>query len=370
MHKLLASYKHVHREVFTMNKKISQPRWKMPEYKQRQINDAGDIVRNININAPEQQEALQIIDNWRAAHAYPLHVFYMNLRRMALNHKDKDIIVVERLKRIKSILAKLQREKKMLLVRMQDLGGCRMILPTLQDVYDYSSTFQNSRIRHILKKTNDYIQNPKESGYRSLHLIYKFQTDTPEKEIFNQYNMLIEIQFRTHLQHIWATAVEAIGIFTNQALKSGQGDESIKRFFVLVSSIFAIKEKCPIIPNTRGNKAALIEEIKKINQTHHILDQLRALKTIINVEEDNISDKHGYYILQLNYESHMLKKLFFKPSEIELASRLYDHLEQQKANSLIDTVLIRASSLGTVKKAYPNYFLDITEFVNIVSKYI
>jgi ppGpp synthetase/RelA/SpoT-type nucleotidyltranferase len=226
---------------------IDQPRWKIPEYTQRQINDAGITIRNNASTNSEKAQALEVIDNWRSAHAYPLHVFYMNLRGKAESRSD--VITAERLKRLDSIAGKLQRESGMDLYRMQDLGGCRVVLPTLEDVYSFSHKFQNSRIRHELKKTNDYIQNPKPSGYRSLHLVYRFQSDTPEKEVFNRYNMLIELQFRTHLQHVWATAVEAIGAFTNQALKAGQGEKSIKRFFVLVSSLFAIREGCPVVPN-------------------------------------------------------------------------------------------------------------------------
>lgn len=219
---------------------ISQPRWKTPEYTKKQINDAGILIRNAVSSPKDRTEALKIIDNWRSSHAYPLHVFYMNLRGKAGSRND--ILVAERLKRIESIVGKLQREEGMQLYRMQDLGGCRMVLPTLNEVYQYSEKFGTSRIRHELKKRNDYIINPKTSGYRSLHLIYRFRTDTPDKEIYNQYSMLIELQFRTHLQHIWATALETIGLFTNQALKAGQGNEEILRFFVLVSSLFAIRE--------------------------------------------------------------------------------------------------------------------------------
>lgn len=51
---------------------ISQPRWKEPEYTQKQINKAGDIIRDPKKNNKEKEKALIIIDNWRAAHAYPL----------------------------------------------------------------------------------------------------------------------------------------------------------------------------------------------------------------------------------------------------------------------------------------------------------
>ncbi len=347
---------------------INQPRWKEPEYTKKQINDAGSIMRDGTVSEKNRQEALRIIDNWRSAHAYPLHVFYMNLRGKAGSRSD--ILVAERLKRLDSIVGKLQRESGMQLYRMQDLGGCRMVLPTLEEVYSFSEKFRNSRIRHEFKKEHDYIKEPKKSGYRSLHLVYKFRTDTTDKEIYNQYPMLIELQFRTHLQHIWATALETIGFFTNQALKAGQGNEDILRFFVVVSSLFAIKEGCPVVPGTVNDEKELISEIEIINGRHHVLDMLKAIRMVIDHDADKSRDKRGYYILQLNYETHFLKQWFFKPSELEKANMLYDYLEEKRGDAPLDIVLVRASSYATVKEAYPNYFMDIGEFVEIISKYL
>jgi len=90
---------------------IKQPKWKTPEYSKRQINDAGDIMRNPNASDEEQKSAIRVIDNWRASHAYPLQVFYMNLRR--LQGSREDIIVAQRLKRLKSITAKLSDQPAM-----------------------------------------------------------------------------------------------------------------------------------------------------------------------------------------------------------------------------------------------------------------
>lgn len=122
--------------------------------------------------------------------------------------------------------------------------------------------------------------------------------------------MLIELQFRTHLQHIWATSLETIGLFTNQALKAGQGNQEILRFFVLVSSLFAIRGGCQVAPGTIDDEKELISEMEQINDQHHILDMLKAIRTVIDHDAERVPDKLGYYILQLDYEKHMLKRWF------------------------------------------------------------
>lgn len=220
----------------------NKEKWEVPKYSGNQINKAGKIIADPFSTSEERKKALVILNNWRAAHAYPLQIICSNLRK-----KNPNAIVVQRLKRLESITGKIQRFPEMQLYKMQDLGGCRVIVDTIEQVYEAVDKYKNSRIRHILKREYDYIANPKQSGYRSYHMVYQFYSD--KKDTYNK-NMFIEVQFRTKLQHMWATAVEMMGIYTNSNLKSSQGDYDILRFFELVSSIFAIEEKMPVCPNT------------------------------------------------------------------------------------------------------------------------
>lgn len=110
--------------------------------------------------------------------------------------------------------------------------------------------------------------------------------------------------------------------------------------------------------------------MEQINDQHHILDMLGAIRTAIDHDAERVPDKRGYYILQLNYEEHMLRRWFFKPSELDTANKMYDHLEENRGSAPLDIVLVRAASYSTVKAAYPNYFMDIGEFVNIVKSYL
>lgn len=302
-----------------------------------------------------------ILNNWRAAHAYPLQVICSNLRQ-----KNPNAIVVQRLKRLESITGKIQRFPEMQLYKMQDLGGCRVIVDTIEQVYNAIDRYKFSRIRHILKREYDYIANPKESGYRSYHMVYQFHSES--KDTYNK-NMFIEIQFRTKLQHMWATAVEMMGIYTKSNLKSSQGDYDILRFFTLVSSLFAIEEKMPICPNTSKWADELISEIKYLDNKNNIISTLSGLNVSINHASNkyNQKDKNLYYIILLNYDKMTVTVKPFKSSNLETATKLYGKIEQ---GSNINVVLVSASSFETLRLAYPNYFADISYFVTKLRRVI
>lgn len=344
---------------------ISQPKWKRPTYSKKQINKAGDAVRRESCSDSERAFALKVIDEWRASHAYPMHVFYINLRQRAKNNSS--VIVAERLKRLTSIVGKLQREKTMQLYRMQDLGGCRVILPTVEEVIRFKNDLYNSRIRHVFSGEKNYIESPKTSGYRSIHNIYKFRTDTKKNEIYNNYDFLIEIQFRTHLQHLWATAVEVMGLLERENLKASQGNKDTMRFFALVSSLFAEQEGTPRVPNTPVDSNDCKTELRELNDKLHLIDKLEAVNLSIR-DSNNQSIANGYVVLELNYDNHELRYTFYKPNEIEIANEYYDSKEDNSNN--LDVVLIRTNSFKDLKKAYPNYFLDISEFISRVKAFI
>lgn len=343
------------RNEWYSNMDKTKEKWEVPQYSKSQINKAGKIIADSSSATEDRESALTILNNWRSSHAYPLQVMASNLRL-----RNPDAIVVQRLKRLESITEKLERYSDMKLYRMQDLGGCRVIVEGIKDVYETLNRYKNSRIRHILKREYDYIQKPKDSGYRSYHMVYQFQSD--KKETYNK-NMLIEIQFRTKLQHVWATAVEMIGIYTKSQLKASKGDSNILRFFVLVSSVFAKLENMPICPNTVDDYNILVSEIKSIDRKTNIISMISAFSTAINhVTKNDRLKKNGYYVLQLNYKKKALKIHSFHKSQIELATKTYNAIESQNIPH-IDAVLVSATSFDALRAAYPNYFTDISDFV-------
>ena len=81
-----------------------------------------------------------------------------------------------------------------------DIAGIRVICSFKEDIYKLAKCLlQQDDITLIEKK--DYIKNPKESGYRSLHLIVEvpvFFSDHKE-------NMRVEVQIRTIAMDFWAS---------------------------------------------------------------------------------------------------------------------------------------------------------------------
>lgn len=334
--------------------------WKKFEYPKKQIDKAGVKVSTMESSSQEYKNALTIVDNWRAAHGYPLYIITNKLKRMTRN---KRIFVVHRLKRLESIVAKLKRNEHMSLRNMQDLGGCRVVVPKIEDVYKVADEFENSRVRHKLVKENDYIKEPKKDGYRSLHRVYKYVSDDKE----SPYNgMKIEIQFRTLTQHYWATAVEVMGICTKTNLKAGVGDEQVKRFFVLASNLLAMSEMQSLVPGTSGSLRENISEIKKIDDEFHIINKLKAISTMVKVTKD--IEKAGYYLLNLNLDEMKLSIKGYKTTDFKQAVYDYDFFERIGNNH--DVVLVSASSAKDLKKAYPNYFGDVGQFIGKIEKLI
>lgn len=147
----------------------------VPNESKNQINKAGHILVE-NLPSKDLQWARDLVDRWRACHAYPINTFQASLMGK-LKSFPQDPIAAQRLKRMPTIIDKLKRYPAMKLTTMQDIGGVRAILGSVQDVYKLADEYRKSkRLAHELIDEKNYIQNPRsEDGYRSLHLIYRYK---------------------------------------------------------------------------------------------------------------------------------------------------------------------------------------------------
>jgi putative GTP pyrophosphokinase len=347
----------------------------VPSISKSKINEAANLIARGKVksgitSSEDIEDALDTVNAWRVAHTYPLNTFKVNLRGKVRHLKDP--IVAQRLKRMPTILDKLNREPTMEYTNMQDIGGVRAILNSNKEVKEIVKKYKDSR-NHILVNEKDYITNPRHAdGYRSHHLIYKYDNHL---KIAEQYNGLrIEVQLRTKLQHIWATAVETMGAILGQQLKSRQGEEAWLEFFAVVSSAFAHIEKSPLVPKyahlSKKETFQLVKEKEaELNAIEKLLSFSTAMRHVYNDEGRVGRPKSGYVLLKLNMEDRSITIIPYKKEEAERASFAYEQLENEaQSNPMLDSVLVSVGPLDELKKAYPNYFLDVRGFIGELMK--
>ncbi|MFO1483906.1 MAG: RelA/SpoT domain-containing protein [Verrucomicrobiaceae bacterium] len=339
----------------------------VPQYSKGQINRAGDILV-----APESYSpfdlvwADEVLTNWRASHGYPINTFQATLRKK-LRSIDGSAIVAQRLKRTPSIIFKLKRFDGMKMARMQDIGGLRAVVGSVAKVRKLEEAYRSSRFSHVLVSSKNYLDQPKNDGYRGIHLIYRYCNEgAPE------YNGLsLELQLRTRLQHAWATAVETMGTFLGQALKSGQGESEWRSFFSTASAALTIVERTAQLPEFAGiDSDEVFEQLAQSEQRLRVLEKLHGFA----IAADRITTERGqgaYHLVVLDSVKRTVSIHPYPLSRLELANQHYAKIEQRtKAGEPIEAVLVSAGPIDALRKAYPNYFLDTQEFVQQIRKII
>lgn len=81
-----------------------------------------------------------------------------------------------------------------------DIAGVRVVCPFISDVYHVAGMLINQTDVEVMR-VKDYIETPKENGYRSLHLILMVDVFFSDQKR----RVPIEIQFRTIAMNFWAS---------------------------------------------------------------------------------------------------------------------------------------------------------------------
>ncbi|MEZ6056591.1 MAG: RelA/SpoT domain-containing protein [Planctomycetaceae bacterium] len=339
----------------------------LPQFSKNQINRAGEIIKAPgNCSSTDQEWATEVLANYRACHGYPINTFQATLRGK-LRSIDPNAIVAQRLKRTPSIVLKLQRFHGMQLARMQDIGGLRAVLSSVKLVRQLEKSYRDARFKHTLTSSKDYIAEPKADGYRGVHLIYRYNNENAA-----EYNGLsLELQIRSRLQHAWATAVETMGTFLGQALKSGQGETRWREFFVKASAALSCIEKSPQIPGFEGyDEHAIFRAVAETEASLRVLEKLQGFA----IAADQIIASHGqgaYHLIVLDSEKRTVTITPYATARLEIATNAYAKVEARTRNGEpVEAVLVSAGPIESLRRAYPNYFLDTQEFIREIKAVI
>ena len=165
-----------------------------------------------------------------------------------------------------------------------------------------------------------------------------------------------------------------MGTFLGQALKSRQGDREWIDFFAIVSSAFAYREKRPPVPrfaHLSRKKTSLA--VAKAESSLGALDQMSAFSVAV----DDITKRRGqgkrwsFHLIVLNSLESTVEISAYDRDDFAQAMADYSRSEKEAAaGKRIEPVLVSTGPINTLRHAYPNFFLDIGEFVSIVRRIV
>ena len=159
-----------------------------------QITEFVDIMQVYEGAMYEISTKLEILDN----------EFQVRFSHDPIHHMER------RLKSVNSIIGKLERKGLPLAVNsikdnLFDVAGIRVICNYRDDVYSVSNYLSAQSDIQVLR-VKDYIKNPKQNGYRSLHVIYAVPVFLSSGAHYTP----VEVQFRTIAMDYWASLEHAL----------------------------------------------------------------------------------------------------------------------------------------------------------------
>lgn len=330
------------------------------KYTKGDLDRAGSRLREHPLGV-DAGDDLAMLENWRASHLYVINTFQAFLRNRRNRFTDGEITIAQRLKRRPTIIDKLRREPGMSLSRMHDIAGCRLIFDEVEHLHSFRNGVLNSRAGHELvgdSNRYDYIAKPKLTGYRGIHDVYKYKVRSQGGKKWN--GLRIELQYRTRVQHSWATAVEISDIINSSRLKFNEGGENVSRLFLLASEI--VSRALEGMPGFCRDliSSEILEEFDYLESTTRTISSLRGLTST----EFTQSSKGARFFILVNYISGFDegKSMAFGFKDAYAALEKYSILENDLF-SKAEVVLVNAKERDAIKLAYTNYFSDASQFL-------
>ncbi|MFT0534427.1 RelA/SpoT domain-containing protein [Castellaniella hirudinis] len=307
-------------------------------------------------------ESEDVFDEYRKRHLSPLSKTTLEIQKM-LSSYGADYYIAHRLKRKPQILRKLNR-LSVRLTQLQDIGGCRIIVPKNRDV-NHIFEFLKKKSEHeagfnIVKITDYREKGRDDTGYRSLHVIMG-------RDGFN-----LELQIRSRIQHYWSESIERTSVIYGHYIKEKEGDPEVIYYFKTLSDVFYEIESGREPSSAQKIKIdALREECEKIitqSDKRKVFDSFvdeGVIKTLTEKESKNPSGlKNWILIFDWNQGCFVSWDIVSQdPSE---AVDTYIHYENMyPSHDGYEVVLIGSSEIATVRQTHSHYF-GIESYTNIL----
>ena len=170
--------------------------------------------------------------------------------------------VTGRVKKLSSILDKMQKKNitfDEIDTYIEDIAGIRLICQFVEDIDDVVTLIKNrSDMKVITEK--DYINNMKDSGYRSYHMIVLYNVETMD----GSREIKVEFQIRTLAMDFWSTCEHSlqykykknIPIEIKERLRSAADN-----IIALDMGMSTIRNEIKTAQSSFETRATLVEEI-------------------------------------------------------------------------------------------------------------
>ncbi len=316
-----------------------------------------------------------LVDQWRAAHGYVINTF-QSWFKGHIARRSQDVEFAQRLKRKKTVIDKLKRQKSdgqpliSDLASMHDFAGCRMIFNTVNDLVNFRKYMHSSNVmrnvKHELRHESDkynYIESPKSTGYRGIHDVYQHfprgHRDTPSTSRPWD-GLMVEVQYRTRAQHAWATAVEISDILDNERTKFDLKETERGKFFSIASEIIARRHEHIERAYQGVTTEELQYQLQLLENQFGIMQRLQALKQF---EDENKLQEHN--VLNIVRDPNGTLRLEVFPFT-SAAPAIEKATELENSGESLNAVYVRADSPKQLRSAYRNYFNDPVDFVKLL----
>lgn len=330
-------------------------------YSKGVVSKAGATMVSPASSLSEREQAKEVVNYWREIHGEVLQRALEDIE--GLDSVDETVLVAGRIKKLDTIIDKLRRPlTPSELHTIYDIAGCRLIVEDSSRLEAVCRELSELPVYDEAKtRKHDYIARPRSSGYRGRHVILHYE------DLASGHRLFVEVQVRTKMQHDWATAVEMHDAAVKTRLKFNEIDNAPGRFFRKAALLIAQLEEQGSV-DARSIRL-LSEGRSELPDALRAVEILKAACGSIWLPPSDLSSARAgdYCLVDFRPDIQLVEMV---PLARMGALATYFEKEKEDVEGEHNIVLVRGASAEVLEELYPNYFGDISSFIELISRYM
>lgn len=134
-----------------------------------------------------------------------------------------------------------------------------------------------------------------------------------------------------------------------------------------MSSWIAHLEDCPPVPGMAVAVEEIRDELAQQARDLQVIERLESYAQTLQVVSDTRDKSFRWFLLRLDLSERLLHLTrYSSPAQAEEAYGQLEATEEVSGGEDQDVVLVAVSSVDSLERAYPNYFLDTGVFLDLV----